>query len=233
MTEALDLDSLLDNLPVGPGRRGGSPLLMDLEREVEKSDLVALATAPERETNIAPLARLRSSHHQVARLLAEGVRQEEISLITGYAAPTISNLKNDPAFKELMSYYEVQKAETFTDMLARLQLVGLDMLEELHERLINTPDKLTNREIIEAVQLTLDRSGFGPSSTINTTTDSLAVSELIAAVKKEMGNRQTGNIRTIDAQSYTRVEMDGASAGEAVVHSDRTLVRIESQGEDV
>src|SRR5208282_3695537 len=54
---------------------------------------------------------LRTSHHQLAQILAAGVDDAEASFITGRSTSSISSLRSDPAFKELLTYDEHQQRE--------------------------------------------------------------------------------------------------------------------------
>jgi hypothetical protein len=49
--------------------------------------------------------RFRDAHHRLARYLALGLRDYEVSAVTGYSLSRISILKSDPAFENLISIY--------------------------------------------------------------------------------------------------------------------------------
>lgn len=123
-----------------------------------QEELKALQEAPR-----SGLARLRYSHHQVARLLTQGWSHAEIALVTGYAVGTISVLKADPTFKELLSTYKVERDLAFADVLERMKTAGLSALEELQERLNTEPEKWTKRELMEMVDLMLVKARQGGS----------------------------------------------------------------------
>lgn len=135
------------------GRRASAPLMLEVARVLEPGDLQALGGAV-----AAPAQRLlqiRHSHHQLARLLCEGREQAEVSLLTGYAPSYISSLQNDPAFAELLTYYAIQREQVFIDTVEALKGLGLNTMAELQRRLEEAPEKFSNREIMEALELLL------------------------------------------------------------------------------
>lgn len=139
------------------GRRPSAPLAIEVLRELEPGDLQALSGAV-----AAPAQRLlqiRQPHHALARLICEGRELAEVALITGYAPSYISNLQNDPAFAELLSYYSVQREQVFVDVLERMRTLGLHSMEELQRRLEEAPEKFSNREVMELV----DRMVIAPA----------------------------------------------------------------------
>lgn len=138
-----------------PRPRGNrpEPLAIEVLRVLELKDLQALGTSvvavPQR------LLQIRQPHHQLARTLCEGKEIVEASLITGYAPGTISQLLNDPAFQELMCYYGTQREQVFVDTLERLKSLGLTSHEELQRRLDEAPEKFTNTQLMELVEMAL------------------------------------------------------------------------------
>lgn len=101
------------------------------------------------------LKQIRHSHHQLARLLAEGVAQEEAGLITGYSPAYISVMKTDEAFKGLVDYYATQREIKFVDVVDRMRSLGLSTLDELQSRLETEPEEWTRRELMEMAELML------------------------------------------------------------------------------
>jgi hypothetical protein len=91
----------------------------------------------------------------MARLLATGVPQEEISLITGYSPAYISRIKSDPTFEALVEYYHKQREEIFVDVVERMKSLGLSTLDELQRRLEDEPDEWSRRELMEMAELML------------------------------------------------------------------------------
>jgi len=136
------------------GRRPTIPISIEVERALTGEDLAELGATPpaaQRQT----LSTIRYAHHQLARLLAQGTRQEEISLITGYSPAYISSVKNDPAFAELLSYYKAQRDEAFIDVVERMRSLGLSTLDELQRRLAEETGDWSKRELLDMAELML------------------------------------------------------------------------------
>lgn len=97
---------------------------------------------------------LRSPHHQLARLIAQGVKGPDIQMITGYTPSRISVLKGDPAFQELVSYYAGQTEEVFVDVHKRMAQVGVMAMEELQTRLEEEPEKIGVTTLMDIIDMT-------------------------------------------------------------------------------
>src|SRR5690606_36755504 len=118
------------------------------------------------------LQQIRASHHELARLLAQGRKQCDIALITGFSQTRISILKSDPSFQELLTYYQEMETQNFekarVDVAERLHSLGIGTLEVLHERVRDDPNSLDGKTLIGLAELTLDRIGHGKQSSVNT-----------------------------------------------------------------
>lgn len=137
-----------------PGHK--PPLYIELVRALEASDLGAIQSPPAINDTAVPMVKnLRSSHHRLAELIAAGRPPGEISVITGYSASYISSLKGDPAFNELVAFYEFTKQTIFAEAMERLKLLGLDAVEKLHERLNDETKNWTNKELMDLVEMSL------------------------------------------------------------------------------
>lgn len=154
------------------GRKPAKPLTVEVERELTLEDLALLQSgaSPETPQPGQALLSIRHSHHQLARLIVEGEDQANVALLTGYSPAYISTLKNDPAFRELLSFYKDQKDAKFVDVLDRLKTLGLSTLDELQRRLEEDPAAWKNRELMELADMTLGR--VAPQGTAAKTTAS-------------------------------------------------------------
>lgn len=153
----------------GPGRRA-APLQVGPVRELSVEDLLA-AQRNELVQKPFEIKALRQSHHQLARILAQGVSETEAAIITGYSASRISILKADPAFAELLQYYKDMEAQGYAvaraDMRERLASLGFDAIETLHERLNDSPESFDAKTLLAILEATSDRTGHGKTSTVN------------------------------------------------------------------
>lgn len=143
---------------IGPsrgGRRPSAELVIEIVRPLSEADLPKLTSPDPIGSKPIPIATLRSSHHQLAQLLAQGRPDTEVALITGYSPSRISILRADPSFSELLESYREIRNEIFVDTLERMKILGLSTLDELQERLESAPERWSNRELMEMADLML------------------------------------------------------------------------------
>lgn len=151
----------------------------------------------------SPLIRIRTRHHLLAQLLAEGRGNAEAGLLTGYSASRISILKADPAFVELIEHYRTQVEAKYVSVHERLACLGLNAIEELQERLEEDAEGFSKRELMDVAALALDRAGYGPKTTVNHSgTVGIVNADLLRDIKAELGRRRP----TIDAEALKEIE---------------------------
>lgn len=140
----------------GGKRRSAEFVSFRVVRELYPSDVASILEGNANVPTVLPsLKSIRSSHHQLAQLLSQGIADEDAALMTGYTPSYISRIKGDPTFSGLMSHYSAIREIAFVDVVARMKALGVDALEELQERLADDPAKFSNREIQEIVELML------------------------------------------------------------------------------
>ena len=111
----------------------------------------------------APLVkRLRDSHHAVARLLAHGLTEAQVSLQTGYSLSRLSTLKHDPSFVELLHFYRRDHEQVALDTMARFHQVAMDAAQVVQERLLDEGEEMPIGEAREIFKVFADRAGFAP-----------------------------------------------------------------------
>ncbi len=142
------------------GRRPVAPLQVALVRELGEDDIEALRGGALRPANVS-LRTIRNSHHKLAQALALGHTNEEASLITGYSPAWICTIQGDQAFQSLMEYYQANREAVFVDVLERAKQLGLTAMEELQERLEQAPQEFSRRELMEVVDLAINKVGQG------------------------------------------------------------------------
>jgi hypothetical protein len=141
-------------LPSGRGGRAARRVHWEVVRVVTvPDDLPLLAERKARAPQT--LKHIRHAHHQMARMIATGVPDAEIALITGYSPAYISRIKTDPTFEGLTTYYHEQREEIFVDVVERMRTLGLNTLDELQRRLDEEPDEWSRRELMEMAELML------------------------------------------------------------------------------
>jgi hypothetical protein len=135
-------------------------------RSLTEEDAQAYLEDDSRKIPIAQtrLKKIRARHHEAARLMASGKNDAEIHILTGLAYSTLSILRNDPAFADLVAHYNKIADEKFETTHERLAALGTDAIEVLQERLEETPEEFDNDQLITVIKTTSDRTGYGPSS---------------------------------------------------------------------
>lgn len=165
--------------------RAAKPNQAEIIRPLGEADIAVLGT----ERGIKPnhVQKLKDSHHAVARCIAEGMRAEEISVITGYTPNRISILQVDPAFQELIEFYRKHKDIGLADLRARMSNLSLDMLQELHERLQDNPEEISSSMLLDGVKTFADRTGHGPQSRVVNTNINVNLAERVASGRQRAG----------------------------------------------
>ena len=124
-------------------------------RDLQLSDLKEMQEDLPKEPVVA---KLRDGHHNLARLLAEGRKDVEVSAITGYSQVHICRLKSDPMFQELVGFYRTQVQGVFLDAHQRLATLGTTAVQVLQERLENEGDEMAIGVLVKVAEMALDRS---------------------------------------------------------------------------
>lgn len=183
--------------------RGRSLTNLELEilGSISPGDLVERETDGGLPTSETPtLARIRGIHHDIARLLSDGLSPAEVSAVTGYSPSRISTLQNDPSFKELLAFYAKKSEEVFVDVRKRMAVLGLDASAELADRLVDKPESFTNTQLIELTKASLDRAGFNPVAKSLNATVSISNDEL-AELKSGLSRSNVQVLEVLDSSS--------------------------------
>jgi hypothetical protein len=152
-----------DEPPVRTIGRAAKPVSAVVRRELGPDDIRELSV--ERATPAKPLERIGQRHHALARLIAQGTPDWEAAAITGYTQSSISILKVDPTFKDLLKFYADSVDAQYVDLHSAMAGVALDAVMEIQTRLEENGDKIPIRELRELAATFADRTGHGPSST--------------------------------------------------------------------
>ncbi len=145
-------------MPPGKGRRP-APIHYGSPRPLTESDIASMWDhLGSGQKGVPRLKALRYNHHLLAKAVASGKSLLECSRLCGLSVPRISDLKNDPAFQELVSFYAEELNEVYVDVHQRMAALGTSVLEELAERFEADPDKFTKRELMELFTTMADRS---------------------------------------------------------------------------
>lgn len=135
---------------------------------------------------LSAVKRLSERHRNLARVLAAGKPDWEAAIITGYTPSRISILKGDPAMRHLISHYQEDRELAYQSVYEKAAGLSADILDELSER-VNDPqteeDRLSAPQLIAAFQALADRSGNGPTSTVESNVN-VSISDRLQAARK-------------------------------------------------
>ena len=143
------------------GRRA---LTAGITRPLGEEDLLLLATerADKTHTGPPPLQRIRAVHHQVARLLASGMKSVDVAVASGITPEYVHVLKSDPAFAELLAHYSGAEQDRFIDVQERMKTLGVMAAEVLQDRILESETAWTNKDLMALLTTALDRGGHSP-----------------------------------------------------------------------
>lgn len=144
-------------MPPGKGRRP-APIFYGEPRELTDVDIANMWSTGDARKGMPRLKALRYNHHMLAKAVASGKSLMECSQLVGLRPAVISDLKNDPAFQELVAFYAEELHQVYVDVHARMAAFGTSVLEELQERFEKEPDKFTKRELMDLFSTMADRS---------------------------------------------------------------------------
>lgn len=171
-------------------------------RELTRDELARLAV---KRTKVAPhVQKLRDSHHNVARLLAAGLRPFEVASRAGYSMPRIYTLQKDPSFISLVEYYRNLVNETFKENVDEwMQMAvsnGLKAERMVADRLDQADEEgvpLPVRDLLAISRDMADRTGRGKVSTnVNVNVD------FASALEKAIDRSKRATV--IDAEPIRR-----------------------------
>lgn len=181
-----------------PGRKP-SAVVGNFVRELGLEDIEALSA--HRGTEPPELKRLTERHHALARALASGMTEGEAGAMVGLLSSRVSVLKNSPAFKELLALYREDKDRQFVETAARLAGLAQDAVVELQDRLETAPDDISIGQLIEISKMAADRSGNGPTSTVNQTVNVNLGDRLERARQRALEHRQMRDVTPLEGEA--------------------------------
>jgi len=172
---------------------------------------------------------MRETHHRLARMVAAGMRVDEILHLTGFSYTRYHTLKQDPAFTELVTQYrgKVDEAwersldevyETETSNLRRMVHMVADHLDEAEETNVKIPLK----ELFIGIGDRADR--FGYSKKIVNRNENLDFAKMMEQVA-----RASGRSNVIDAKQQFGTR--GATA-DVVIPASRLVTSGDDGGTD-
>lgn len=204
--------------------RKHQPILAEVLRSLTEADVALLAT--ERGIQPSSIKKLTDSHHALARCLAEGMKDADAAAVTGYTPSRISVLRDSPLFAELIEHYRSNKDAAVADLHERMATLGLDLVEELRERLETEPEKIGTSLVLEALKTVADRTGHGPSSKTTNVNLNVSLADRVAE-----GRRRAQGLSTKAPSHPSSVLGPGRSDGPPLLLSpalDQSVVEVRS-----
>ncbi len=179
-----------------PRNPRGTPYKILAVRPLKESDLAALR---EKSAPLARLQTLRDSHHQVARMMASGLNNLQISQLVGISLATASRYRRDPALQELVAHYRALVTEEWLedqDQISQMSMGAIvKSLRTIHDHFDDADERgelvPMNRALSVASDL-MDRFGYGKKSQTTNVNVNYAA-ELEAAI-------QRSRTKTIEAE---------------------------------
>lgn len=155
--------------------RPGATVMFEFDRDLTTADIERLATDPTIGKVGPPILRqLKDHHHAIARHLASGKTVVETAELTGLTPQRVGDLKRtDPAFQNLLDYYQrqvteigVDEAREFRGKLRRIGRRGLEVLADRFddERAVS---EMSTDEVRRVTEMALDRTDAPPRTSVN------------------------------------------------------------------
>jgi hypothetical protein len=196
--------------PPGKGRRP-APITYGPPRHLSESDIASMWDhAGSGQKGVPRIKTLRYNHHLLAKAVASGKSLLECSQLTGLTGARISDLKNDPAFQELVSFYAEELNEVYVDVHQRMAALGTSVLEELTERFEADPEKFTKRELMDLFTTMADRSIATAKGGPSPQAANLSVGGNGLALQINFVSPATGEPETIEARALPPTQAPAA-----------------------
>lgn len=188
--------------------RPGKVFIMSVERQLTAEDLYRLATEPKQTVALAPLQKLRASHHAIARYLASGKTARETAILVGCTAQRVGDLTRDPSFNHLLDYYREQINESGIVDAERAQAklriaaeTATDLIQERLEDETKSKD-IPIGELRQIAAFGYDRTVAPPKVAVSTTTPPVNVTFNMGP--RDIRQNQPKDAKIIDQDDETK-----------------------------
>lgn len=157
------------------GKLASNPDILEV-RPLTRDDLACLVPGtrgPQADrSGSGHIKRLRDPHHRLARLIAAGLRNDELAARSGYSFQRIQTLRKDPAFAELVASYRdkvdaafEREQESFMELATQNMITAERMLQEKLEEHDEEGTLPSIRELMSIRSDSADRLGYGKKNT--------------------------------------------------------------------
>lgn len=135
-------------------------------RELTPEDIASLNA--EGSGRVPAVQQLRDSHHKVARLIAAGMRLQDVAAACGYSMVRIYTLNATPAFQELIAGYRGEESEAYAkhrdDYHELLFSNQIKAERRIADKLDDDDADISIRELHLISRDAADRTGYGKNS---------------------------------------------------------------------
>lgn len=121
---------------------------------------------------------LKIKHHRVAHLAASGLGPMEIAEAMALDPGTVLTLLRSNAMQGLIQQYQQDGAQDAVALQNRARAAAFAGVAEVH-RLLENPQGLEFKDLVQATQMLMDRTGVGPTSKHQVMSASLTREELL------------------------------------------------------
>jgi hypothetical protein len=146
------------------------------------------------------IAKIRDSHHTIARLFASGMKNREVAAAAGYSETRVSLLRNTPMMDELVEKYRGTETEAWREQrdeyYANIHSAGAKAWRQINDQLDaadENDEPLPIARLLSIADSSADRIGYNKkSTTLNINVD--------FAAKLEQAIARSHKVRMIENQ---------------------------------
>lgn len=149
-------------------------------RELTAEEVAALPQGRQGESNTAfkAVERLKPRHHEIARLIATGMKETVIAELLTVSLGHLHRLKRSPAFQHLLAYYMAARDTETLTMRDRLEHAASLGLDKIQERMEDEDNPLPINQLKDIAFGLLDRAGFNPTTKIAAVTATVSPADM-------------------------------------------------------
>ena len=188
------------------GKIAKKPKILE-SRPLTREDLACLREP--RAQNV--VQKLRDSHHRVARLLAAGLRLDEVADLSGYSYQRVWQLSADPCVQELVAQYRgkvdaafERSQDRYFSVATANMLKAETMIADKLDDALESGEHLPTRDLISISRDAADRFGYSKHTIV---TNNNIGSQLEKAIAR------SGKAVTIDAKPGLPPALASSPAG--------------------
>lgn len=183
-------------------------------------------TAVAQSGGISP-ARIKRRHHRLAMLMATGtVSDAKAALACGLHPNTVSILRQDPMFAQLLELYSDGVTAEFQETVENMAELADDIVERIRDILDTQENNVTIDQLTKLLPILTDRSGNGPTSNVNNRTVALHLNS------RDIADAKADAARGVE-RPLRKISEEGRRALDSLDPSRRLAVRANASQEGI